>query len=324
MDACIGALIFYVLGYGLAYGDVNGGFIGTKKFAGDFPEDGSDLRDFSFQFAFAATAATIVSGSLAERTKLESYMIFSLLMTGFIYPVIVAWTWGGGWLLEFGYIDFAGSGIVHMTGGIAGLVGAIVVGARYGKFPEDLHERISEQEVQNDAQGRPITQVDLINSIIDDIGEQTDHKDLTILRKQIERANEENLGPHNIPLVVFGVLILWTGWLLFNGGSSLGVTDSASRAAAITAVMNTFIAPGAGGIVAMLLRKRITKERTDIQYDLTALTNGILAGLVSITAGCDAVQPWAAALIGASGAIIYCVACSIMNKLKIDDPLEAF
>lgn len=141
MDACLGSIVFYLIGYGLAYGVAPGGFIGTFKFGGDFPDSGEDLRDFSFQFAFAATAATIVSGSLAERTVLESYMLFSILMTAFIYPVIVAWTWGGGWLLDLGYTDFAGSGIVHMTGGIAGLIGAIVVGPRYGKFPEDLEER---------------------------------------------------------------------------------------------------------------------------------------------------------------------------------------
>lgn len=134
MDACIGGLVWWACGYAFAYGDVDGGFIGSKYFLGMGLEDGPGYVDWFFQFAFAATAATIVSGSLAERVNIYSYLVFSFFMTGFIYPVVVAWTWGSGWLYEMGYSDFAGSGIVHLTGGIAGLVGAIICGPRIGKF----------------------------------------------------------------------------------------------------------------------------------------------------------------------------------------------
>lgn len=132
MDACIGGLIWWAVGYGLAYGDVDGGFIGKKYFFGIGME--GQMGGWFFQFAFACTAATIVSGSLAERVNINNYLLFSLMMTGFIYPVVVAWTWGGGWLSEMGFSDFAGSGVVHLTGGIAGLAGAAICGPRMGKF----------------------------------------------------------------------------------------------------------------------------------------------------------------------------------------------
>ena len=138
-DAVAGALFFWLLGYGFAFGQQGdkGGFIGSdpEVFAGkgfDTSETDHYLQ-WIFQFSFAATATTIVSGCLAERTKLPAYYLFSALMTAFIYPVVVSWTWGGGWLGAKGFTDFAGSGIVHMVGGVAGLIGALIVGPRHGK-----------------------------------------------------------------------------------------------------------------------------------------------------------------------------------------------
>ena len=122
----------WATGYAFAYGDVDGGFIGKKYFFGMGME--GLYGSWFFQYAFACTAATIVSGSLAERVNINNYLIFSLLMTGFIYPVVVARTWGGGWLSEIGFCDFAGSGVVHLTGGIAGVAGAAICGPRMGKF----------------------------------------------------------------------------------------------------------------------------------------------------------------------------------------------
>lgn len=135
MDACIAGLVWWALGYGFAYGDAKAnGFIGTKYFFGIDLEKDDKLAAWFFQWAFAATAATIVSGSLAERVNINCYLLFSFVMTGFIYPVVCAWTWGEGWLYKMGFVDFAGSGIVHLTGGASGFVGAMIAGARLGRF----------------------------------------------------------------------------------------------------------------------------------------------------------------------------------------------
>jgi len=134
MDACIGGIIFWLCGYGFAYGAEEGGFIGSKYFAGSGFDADKKHAEWFFQFAFACTAATIVSGSLAERVNINTYLVFSLFMTGFVYPVVCCWTWGSGWLYKFGYVDFAGSGVVHLTGGVAGFMGAWISGPRIGMY----------------------------------------------------------------------------------------------------------------------------------------------------------------------------------------------
>jgi len=137
-DACIGAIGFYMFGYAFSNGELWKGFIGTSLFCGstfDHPAEGKNhYLSWVFNFAFSATSATIVSGSLAERTYLETYLIYSFFSCSFIYPVVSAWHWGGGWLQELGFIDFAGSGIVHMVGGASGLIGAYLLGPRYDIF----------------------------------------------------------------------------------------------------------------------------------------------------------------------------------------------
>lgn len=161
-DACAGALAFWLIGFGWAFGyKEEGGFIGTdgKVFAGSKAKELEDnyYHNWIFQFSFAATAATIVSGSLAERTQLPAYMIFSVLMTGFIYPIVVGWCWGGGWLSEKGFHDFAGTGIVHMVGGVAGFWGAAIIGPRHGKEKDPAKKRnvteTKEYQTLKDMQG---------------------------------------------------------------------------------------------------------------------------------------------------------------------------
>lgn len=134
MDACIGGIVWWLWGFGLAYGGEPGGFIGKKYFFGMEMEADKKYGDWYFQYAFACTAATIVSGSLAERVNINNYLLFSFAMTGFTYPVVACWTWGGGWLTELGYYDFAGSGVVHLTGGMAGFIGTAIMGPRLGYF----------------------------------------------------------------------------------------------------------------------------------------------------------------------------------------------
>ena len=134
LDACIGGLVWWAWGFGMGFGDVNGGFIGGKFFFGADMDSEFQYAKWFFKYASACTAASIVSGSVAERININCYLLFSFFMTGFIYPTVVAWTWGSGWLTARGFTDFAGSAVVHMTGGVSGFVAAYLVGPRLGRF----------------------------------------------------------------------------------------------------------------------------------------------------------------------------------------------
>ncbi len=274
LDCCIGSIAFFLVGWAFAYGasDSTNGFIGLGNFA---LNDFSDYASWIFQFAFAATAATIVSGAMAERTKFGAYLFYSVFISAIIYPVVVHWAWSGdGWLTAFkddpiggnGYIDFAGSGVVHMVGGIAGLMGAIAVGPRIGKFTE-------------------------------------------------KGANA--IPGHNIAIATLGMFILWFGWYGFNPGSTLALSGGTSALAARVAVTTT-LAAGTGGVVAVLF----TKLTTGI-YDMGLTVNGILGGLVGITAPCATVDPWAAIVIGGVAAIVVIQGVKLLDALKIDDPVGA-
>jgi len=292
-DACVGGLIFWLLGFGFAYGGSDdSSFIGDSSSGGknsfafrvdaeyDNPEERAKIGyawiTFFFQYAFAAAATTIVSGAVAGRTKLVAYLAYSVLITGFIYPVVVHWVWDdkGGWISALGsdtwkggMIDFAGSGVVHMVGGIAALVGAIAVGPRKGRFESN--------------------------------------------------SSSKSFGAHSAPLQVLGTFILFVGWFGFNCGSTLKV-DGYSHAMARAAVTTTLSAV-AGGLTTAIIGKII-----DGKWDLGMMCNGILAGLVSITAGCSVVESWASILIGIIGGFICFGASRTLVFLKIDDPLDAF
>ncbi len=269
MDFCMGAVAFFAVGYAFMYG--SGGIIGTEMFflsgvdLAVFPGDGGLLPgvDFFFQLAFAAAAATIVSGAVAERTKFIGYMIYSVMITAIIYPIFGHWTWGLGWLYDMGFRDFAGSTIVHSTGGWAALAGAMIIGPRIGKYGPD---------------GKP-------------------------------RA----IPGHSIPFAIVGVVILLIGWYGFNPGSELAF-DGLVPGIAIT----TTLSAAAGGLVAMTLTW-IRGGKPDV-----AMTgNGVLAGLVGITAGCAWVTPAVSLLIGATaGALVY-FAVLFFDRIRIDDPVGA-
>ena len=292
-DACLGGIIFWLLGYGFAYGGSDdNGFIGDSSSGGDHSfafrvtdeyEDNATRVDigyawitFFFQWAFAAAATTIVSGAVAGRTRLIAYLAYSIVITGFIYPVVVHWVWDTeGWISAFnevdtfegGMIDFAGSGVVHMVGGIAALVGAIVVGPRKGRFEAD--------------------------------------------------SNSMLFNSHSAPLQVLGTFILFVGWFGFNCGSTLGVAGY-SHAMARAAVTTTLSAVSGGLTMAGVAKV------TDNKWDLGQMCNGILAGLVSITAGCSVVESWASIIIGAIGGLICFGTSRALARLGIDDPLDAF
>ena len=253
------------------------GSIGILKFAGfgiGAPEGGMTpgyadggytwWTDFLFQAVFAATAATIVSGAVAERIKLSGFMLFTILYVGLVYPIVGSWKWGGGFLDGMGFYDFAGSTLVHSVGGWAALIVIYFLGSRIGKYNKD---------------GTP-------NAI----------------------------PGHNIPLASAGVLILWLGWFGFNGGSVL----SADPELTSLTLVNTCLAAAAGGISSVLLSNLLYKN-----FDLTMFMNGVLGGLVGITAGADQMEPNSAILIGAIAGFILVFGVSLLDKLKLDDPVGA-
>lgn len=282
LDACLGAIIWWFMGFPIALGDSTGKFAGGKDF---FMKDltanvnGSSkyFAVWMFQWAFAATAATIVSGAVAERCKFVAYLVYTTCLTAFIYPVVVHWAWSTeGWLSAWtgddapylkanGLIDFAGSGVVHMTGGAAALVGAVFLGPRTGRFTPT-------------------------GAVVDMPG-------------------------HSTVLAALGTFILWFGWYGFNPVSTLAFEymGDAARVA-----VTTTLSAAAGGCTTLAIHVALKNPP-----DVFPALNGILAGLVSITAPCPVVEPWAAAFIGFVGGFVYYGSSSLLKKLQIDDPLDA-
>jgi len=240
-------------------GDLNDPKLTTSEYNAGYTWWG----DFLFQAMFAATAATIVSGAVAERVKLTAFMIFSVLLVGLAYPISGYWKWGGGWLNEKGFYDFAGSSVVHAFGGFAALACVIILGPRKGKYTKDGIKPI--------------------------VG-------------------------HSMPLATIGVLILWLGWFGFNGGSAL----SADPKAVSYALVTTSLAAAAGAIGAIFLSWFLLKKP-----DLSMALNGILAGLVGITAGADTVSEGSSVIIGLVAGAIVVVSILFFDKIKIDDPVGA-
>jgi Amt family ammonium transporter len=273
MVLAIGLLTYTFVGFNLMYPgeDFAGGFFGFAGFGLSLPENGltadynpgyTYYTDFLFQAMFAATAATIVSGAVAERIKLNAFLIFSVIYVGLVYPIVGMWKWGGGFLNELGFYDFAGSTLVHSVGGWAALVAVILLGPRIGKY--------------NGA------------------------------TKAIEG--------HNIPLVLIGVFLLWFGWFGFNGGSVL----SADPGLVSLVLVTTCIAAAAGAVGAFFTSYAIFKS-----YDITMVLNGILAGLVGITAGADLMSVTDSLIIGLIAGVIIVLGVILLDKLKLDDPVGA-
>jgi Amt family ammonium transporter len=293
----IAGICYYILGYAFAYGTDNAGnkssrFIGSGYYALSGFQETSDPEEVEhhlwfFQYAFAATAATIVSGAVAGRVNLTGYFITVVLLTSFVYPVVSHWIWASqGWASAFngqpwqgkgdtglvfgntngscGMIDFAGSGVVHLTGGMSAFWGAKIVGPRLGRF---------------DANG-----------------------------------NVVGMPPHNIGMQTLGVFILWFGWYGFNVGSTLGLNGFTASKVATT----TTLSPSMAVVTAMVYSRLVYKH-----YDIGLSLNSALAGLVSITASCSVVDDWAAIIIGFIGFFVYQGASVLMKKMQVDDPVDA-
>jgi Amt family ammonium transporter len=277
IDLSLGIVLYFIIGYSLMYGNaVIPGVLGFGGFGiGGTAVDAAAAGalnpqvDWLFQVAFAATAATIVSGAVAGRMKFQSYLIYTVLLTGLIYPISGFWKWGGGWLDALGFYDFAGSLVVHAVGGFAGLAGAIVLGARTGRFNED------------------------------------------------GTANE--MPPSNYSIAMLGVIILFVGWFGFNPGSQLAFTGTANTDATVLIAVNTTLAAGIGAVMAMAA-SWIMLGKPKLGFAL----NGMLGGLVGITANCDSVTNLEALAIGGVAGVLVVAAMIGLEKLKIDDPVGAF
>lgn len=307
LDISIAALFFGSIGFAVAFGG-DGKFAGGEEyFAGDCLDKdkgcgGAGYETWFFQVAFAAAAATIVSGAVAERTTIICYVLYAIVLTTFVYPVVVHWQWGGGFTGCdhtkdddcVGAVDYAGSGVVHMTGGLAAIIGAAIIGPRRGRFEGGIC-----------------------------------------------RSTTNDMPSYSIVFTTLGTLILWYGWYGFNVGSSLGIVwvgeqrelDIAAQAAGSHSVagseaglvmVNTTVGPAAGAFCTLICCAIASVLKGDgLKFFLEPVLNGILAGLVSITAGCADIRPWAAAVMGAIGGIVYLASSNLLKRLKIDDVADA-
>ncbi|MDR2943053.1 MAG: ammonium transporter [Treponema sp.] len=270
MDFSIGTPAFWLIGFGIMFAG-SGPFIGGLDFMvrGNYDSAFPTYAFLIFQTVFCATAATIVSGAMAERTKFSSYCIYSLIISAVIYPISGHWIWGGGWLSQLGFHDFAGSTAVHMVGGIASLIGAKIVGPRIGKYSKSGESRA--------------------------------------------------IPGHSLTLGALGVFILWFCWFGFNGGSTVSMTGDDTIVSASKIFVTTNLAAATAAVLTMII--------TWIRYkkpDVSMTLNGALAGLVAITAGCDAVSPFGAFCIGIIASLVIIFGIEFVDKvLKIDDPVGA-
>jgi len=265
----IGTITFLIVGFAFMFGADTSGFIGLSGFFLSGIEDMDfgipSMAFWVFQAMFAATCATIVSGAIAERVKFSAYLIFTVVIASFIYPAVGHWVWGGGWLSELGFHDFAGSTVVHSVGGWAALIFAALLGPRIGKYGAD--------------------------------------------------GKVQPIFGHSLPLGALGVLLLWFGWFGFNGGSTLDAfAESLPTVIAVTAL------GGAAGGAAAMLFSWLRHGHADASLTL----NGILAGLVGITAGADVFSPMGGLVTGALAGIILVLAVEFLdNVLKVDDAVGA-
>ena len=271
VDFMVGSFLFWMIGFGLMHGANNGFIGGLHLFDWSFIGDSNVPAECTliFQTVFCATAATIVSGGMAERTKFSMYVLISIIISVLIYPIEGHWTWGGGWLSELGFHDFAGSTVVHSCGGVIALAGAMVLGPRIGKYSKTGESRA--------------------------------------------------IPGHNLTFGALGVFILWFGWFGFNPGSQLAAEGSENAIAISHVMCTTNMAAATGGLAALFFTWLVFGKPS-----LSLVCNGILAGLVGITAGCDLVTIGGAAIIGAVCGVAMVGSVALIDKVcKIDDPVGA-
>ena len=280
IDLSFGVLLYFIVGYSLMYGaDASGGLglFGWSGFGITAEMNPADIGpgilnpqvDWLFQVAFAAAAATIVGGAVSGRMTLQAYLIYTITITAIVYPISGFWKWGGGWLDQLGFHDFAGSIVVHSVGGFAALAGVIVLGPRIGRFNQD--------------------------------------------------GSSNTMPAHSMVLSALGVFLLWIGWYGFNPGSQLAFAGAANTNATMLIAVNTTLAAAAGGATALVVGWLVGGRP-----QLLTTLNGILAGLVGITASCDCVTNLEAIIIGLAAAVLVMLGAHLLEKLQIDDVAGAW
>ncbi|XP_060080863.1 putative ammonium transporter 1 [Ylistrum balloti] len=285
LDSFISGICYWLFGYAFAFGGGNA-FIGTENFAHSNLEE-TNYAYWFFHFVFAATAATIVSGAVAERCDFVAYLVYSSVITGFIYPVLSHWAWSSeGWLLkgftytvdnettiEVSYNDFAGSGVVHMLGGIAAFTGAWMMGPRIGRFDKET--------------GMP-----------------------------------QDIKGHSVPLSALGGFILLFGFFAFNGSSQGAISSEGDGAAVAIAVKNTVMAGSSGAIVTLVMNK--LPYFGDRKWSFLTTLNGALTGMVAVCGPANQIETYGALCVGAIGGLAYMITTwLVLFKFKVDDPLDA-
>ncbi|MBF0255195.1 MAG: ammonium transporter [Gammaproteobacteria bacterium] len=268
VDFCISILLFALFGFGLMFGASQAGLIGWDDFLLQGSTDADQLAFFFFQAVFCGTATTIVSGAVAERMRFVGYIATAVILSGLIYPVIGHWSWSSdsagdpaGWLGKLGFVDFAGSSVVHSVGGWVALAAMVIIGPRLGRFGQGSHA----------------------------------------------------IEGHSLPLAVLGVFLLWFGWFGFNAGSTLELSDKIPMI-----IVNTALAGAAGGLMAMFF-----SWLKDGRPLIDRVMNGVIAGLVGITAGCHLVSPWSAVLIGSISGVLVVLSVPLLERFRIDDAIHA-
>ena len=270
-DFCLSTLVFWAFGFGLMFGLSYQGWIGLDLFALDFAKAAPSLAVFFlFQVMFCGAAVTILSGIVAERMKFGAYLFVAVVVAGILYPIAGHWSWAGlggsggsGWLADLGFVDFAGSTVVHSVGGWAGLALVLIVGPRLGRFDHD--------------------------------------------------SGMQAITPSNMPTATLGALLLFIGWLGFNGGSTLALDETVPAILVNTVVGGCIGAISAGGL------SYVVNHRLDVDQFI----NGALGGLVAVTANCFAVSTGSAALIGLVGGMVVVFFSQVLETLKIDDAVGA-
>lgn len=271
-DFCLTTIVFWIIGYSLMFGNSYGGWFGTDLYVRDFAaEEASETIFFVFQVMFCGAAVTIISGVVAERLKFGGYLVVAIVVSGLIYPVAGHWAWGGfgggsgdGFLASMGFVDFAGSSVVHSVGGWSALALLVVVGPRIGRFATESEPAVP-------------------------------------------------IKPSNLPLAALGVILLFVGWLGFNGGSTIAMNDQVPLILVNTVIAGSVGALGAGGLGYAVRH----------QLNVMQFMNGALGGLVAITANCFAVSTPIAALIGLVGGMVVIFAEDLLEMLKLDDAVGA-